>query len=194
MILLPSHNLILITPGKTASTSLRAELASVVPDIILLHGPQGNNTDYNKHTAKVPEALPESMRNPAVAVITRNPFDRAVSLWKHFVRHGKREITFPDYVDQVLTNDQRWWFFRFTIMQTLEGTRFDRIIRFESLLPDLQGLGIPLKSLSVRHGSGDATPWESYYNVETRDAVKLWGAADFEAFGYDATALDHFVA
>lgn len=161
------------------------------PDCVLLHGPQGNGTDFDKHTAKVPLALPVPMRDPTVAVICRNPFDRAVSLWKHFVRYGKRDVTFEWYVERILTSTDRWWFFRFTIMQTLEGTHFDKVIRFESLLNDLQSLGVELPTLQKRHMSNASQAWDTFYTPATRDAVRRWAEEDFSAFGYDPTALDH---
>lgn len=191
MILLPRLNLVIITPGKTASTALRAELKQQQHGAILLHGPQGGGADYHKHTPHVPLALPEGMRSPQVAVTVRNPFDRAVSLWKHYCRYGDRKVSFRQFVEQVLTNHGSWWFFRFTIADTLEGSHFDHIIRVESLLSDLQGLGINIKHLPVRHSHDTAEPYRRYYDQAVRDRVRQWAQEDFQLFGYDADELDY---
>ena len=189
MILIPKLNLVILTPGKTASSSLRLEMSKRKYGAILLHGPQGEGADYNRHTPHIPESLPEGMKDPKVAVIVRNPYDRAVSLWKHYRRYTDREISFAEFVDSILTAADSWWFFRFTISQTLEGTRFDHVLKFESLLDDLNRMGVKIKRLPSKNLAHDGTPYVAFYDADTQAKVRSWAADDFRLFGYEPDPL-----
>lgn len=78
MIICPEHDLVIITPPKTASTSLHAYAATLGGQTFYGLQPDGR---FSKHALTVPD---EAFGFSTVALVIRNPWDRLVSLFHSF--------------------------------------------------------------------------------------------------------------
>ncbi len=102
MIICPEHNLMIITPPKTASTSLHAYAATLGGQTFYGQQPDGR---YSRHALTVPD---EALAFATVALVIRNPWDRLVSLFHSLHASegyfGRPGLGFLDFADRATRN------------------------------------------------------------------------------------------
>lgn len=107
MIVLPELELILVTPPKTASTSLHALLCREPWRGIYVIGPTDPSVHVNQHSTHFP---PQFGLYPIAAVV-RQPLARLASLWVFMTEeqrfYRRPEISFAAYVRLVV--DRKGW-------------------------------------------------------------------------------------
>ncbi len=117
MLLLPEKRIIFYTPPKCSSTTIINVLTREA-GARLEHGPQGpwkiiGHFNYRDCTGKHTVIEPWISRNWKKYIFYRHPFDRFISLWKHYVKHTNNDVSFEAFVDMVEENvtDIGLWFY-----------------------------------------------------------------------------------
>lgn len=105
MLLLNELKIVIFTPNKCGSTTLNETLCGKGIGQMVL-GPQGpyvkHGFTYNDCIGKHSMFVPFWCQDWRKILITRNPYDRFVSMWRHFCRYHKQEIEFPEFVDRMI--------------------------------------------------------------------------------------------
>lgn len=134
---------------------------------------------------------------------SRNPYDRAISLYEYFKTSFGRPITFAQFIKKIhdegvpsiglfnswklsSCNPQKRW---------VENLELDFCGRFETLEDDfnrvLNHLDLPETELQHRNKSLRKRLSE-YYDPDTKKRVEDFYREDFEYFGYPVEPADHF--
>lgn len=165
---------LIVTPPKTASTSLRHHFAEF----------------YNGHQHD--HEIPADFHG-RIYVTCRNPFDRAISLWMHYLwdlaklRKGypdpeRPERSFDEFLELRPTLTEffgtaHWW------VRHLGKTR---VLRTENLENALKREGMLSGEASLpRYNQTRHRPWRECYCRDTAAIVMRDFAVDFEWFGYE---------
>lgn len=142
-----------------------------------------NSEDY--HETRTPPGCAEYYRWTTV----RNPYSRAVSLWKyHQDRENHPRYTFGRFCE-ILDSDGLLATLGFSAQSQcdfLVGQALDCVVRLEELKSGLSKLPFdkpPLESLRWINTTEHAA-WESYYTPEIAGRVRNWAKHDFELFEY----------
>lgn len=170
MIIASNWSWCLVTPPKTASTTLIALLPKLTSAFY---------TGY-QHDCR-------AFADGCLYVSVRSPWTRSVSLWRHKVGelHGQCHLyPFTEFMREVIAG-RLTDFFSFTMCDWLAGEPFHGLIRLENLASGLQQL--------VPGYTGDVpTLNTSHVNLgtwsmadEDRRLVLRWAAEDFAKFGYE---------
>lgn len=130
--------------------------------------------------------------------VTRNPFDRMVSLFHDF--HGQRgEIKEPSFEKFVLNGLVNIWkndvhFRPQTFFLNSKGEKFvSKAYRFEDGLDNILGEIIEklqLKNVNLGHArKSNRSQWQNYYsNPQVSEVIRDIYKSDFESFGYSFEA------
>lgn len=171
-----------VGPPKTASTSLHRWLSQP-----LLCERAWTAKGGDQHVSQPP---PEAIPFFTFASI-RNPYSRAVSLWRHGLISGPQEsppiprLEFAEFVARLPVATD---FYGSTQMAWLGAVRLDAVVRVEEIeaileLPPFAPWKAKLNPLlhlnASKHGS-----WQSYYDRRLADAVYRHFRDDFQSFGY----------
>jgi len=182
MILLPKHKMVFVDVPRTATTSLELMLCS-------FH----NGFTCGRHQQRTP-VWRDGWDHFAVV---RNPYDRAVSMWRHITQvrmtpgRGYRRrwadavkgYEFSDWVRYLGSPDKNFWARSQTEYLKPWRNIHLQLLRFENLTDDLDRL-TPFSSDSLTHlnkSEGKDDP----YTPELREAVRKWAREDFERWGYE---------
>lgn len=189
MIIFKDPPLAIITPPKNASTSLHMFLCS--PEIGGIHAigpmPMPEPVDIERHTVFIHRDWLAECRP---VFVVRNPYERAVSLWKHGIKYGnyQKDYTgnFIGFVrDWLKPNASHWW--QWPQIEYLRHCNSDLAAYFistERLKFGLGNLGIDLKGRNVPF-ENVSEGIRSLPNESSRDYVNLWAFADFKTFGFE---------
>ena len=125
--------------------------------------------------------------------VSRNPYDRAISIYRHICLHGVPEgYTFEKFSATYLSGD---WVCNhahacmvFNQVDFEKNVKpFDCVLKFDELAVDLVSLpfvdkkiDLPKMKRSVRYRN-----YSDYYTDFSKKAVMSWASEDFERFGYD---------
>ncbi|WP_417807424.1 sulfotransferase family 2 domain-containing protein [Thioclava sp.] len=126
--------------------------------------------------------------------VTRNPFDRMVSLFHDF--HDQRGLikasTFEDFI--LNRFDEKWsqqihFLPQSFFLHSASGQVTSEAYRFEDGLENILGKivdRLDLKNVEIGHARKSARKkWQDYYsNTKTAEVVRTVYASDFEAFNY----------
>jgi len=184
------RNLILLTPPKCGTVTLHQELPRFGATPTFGQQFDGGN---GEHTIHLPGDAWAAIERFRIAVVVRNPYTRATSLYGHYRRYWQAPyLPFPEFLARIVAAP-RHLFFNATISSMLsplehplDGRRplpVTHHVRLECLADDLKRLGYPIATALPR---AHALPHESLaaYTPQARDLVALWGLHDFERFGY----------
>ena len=187
---------VLITPPKTASTSITDTLKPIL-DIKRIIPQIDNCYDYieslNNAPAKHKTANDYKQYTDQyhVAGCIRNPFDRLCSWWKWMPVFDKQyvDVTFNQFVK---TNRKHPVFAPQYNFFTIDGQyKLDTLIRFENLQQDFDmfcGI-VNLPRIKLAHvNNSNRGHYSEYYDDETREIVAKKYAKDIEMFGYEFEA------
>ncbi|HUY92487.1 MAG TPA: sulfotransferase family 2 domain-containing protein [Pirellulales bacterium] len=169
-------------PPKTASTSLHEWLSQP-----LLCDQPWRPESGDQHDARPPAEASEFFAFASI----RNPYSRAVSLWRHRLGSGATEnppvpqLSFADFLawlpnaSDFYARSQAWW---------LAGAMLDFLLPFERIervldLPPIAPLKSSLLPLPHRNATSHA-PWPSYYDSVLAESVYRYFRDDFEILGY----------
>lgn len=190
MILLPSLNLCIVTPPKTASTSLHFALSREPWNGLSVIGPSMWKGNTDKHVA----AIPNEARGHQILVTVRHPLDRLVSLYQHYAReesfHGRYSMAFWEFANRVcrdesVTGSPVDTLYQWSISKHIEGvTSPMQFVRFESLESDLAAHGLTGLKLA-RENTSFRQPWPAYFDASLLAIAQPWAAEDAGCFGYD---------
>ena len=176
MIVLPDQELAIITPPRTASTSLHAALCREPYRGIYVIGPAFPPEHINQHTAFVP---PE-FGSFAVASTMRHPFDRLVSLWYFWLgqRNGAPSMSFKDFARVAIERKSLEPFYCLSISEWLYDVKIHQVLVVENLLEGVKKFGVRLAYIPHLHRTNRQPPWQSYYDAETLELVEPWAKPD----------------
>lgn len=154
----------------------------------------------------------EPLPNPdgKIYVSVRNPFTRAVSLWKHALYHlggggmptgpkqGRDRLTEEEYpFSQFLVDvrgDKYDAFFTFTLCRwLLYIPKVDDLIRLESINRDLRRLfpQLPRDFVTPHLNVGFDHTTRPYAEAANVESVLTWMQPDFDRFGYSSVPPEH---
>ena len=109
-----------------------------------------------------PTLIPLKAADYFIFASTRNPFDRAVSLWSHsqskssLLADSSYPMSFAQFVLEY--QPQATWFYRLSQSELLAPLRVDAVVRFDHLKEDLYRL--PSIAAAVRAGEVmEPLPW-----------------------------------
>lgn len=173
---------LIVTPPKTASTSLSRHFAELY---------SGHQHDHD---------LPADWTG-RVYVTCRNPFDRAVSLWQHRLYDLQRVVGgkipelaqrhgFADFLaERPSLNEffgpQSFW---------VGNLRRDGELHTETLDADLRAAGLLSGDEQLpRYNRTKHDPYESYYTPELAERVAQDFSSDFAMFGYQPVLPSEFI-
>ncbi|MGE0278356.1 MAG: sulfotransferase family 2 domain-containing protein [Nitrospiraceae bacterium] len=141
--------------------------------------------EYDGH-AFPGEKIPGEWRYGTV----RNPWDRAVSLYRFPPTAPAPEVTFRTFVESRMASHAGRWSLPVDHMAAPQARWLkdaDFLVRFENRDEDLaelaECLGRPLPDLHIGP-SPNRLPYRWYYTHETRDLIAEMYAEDIELFGY----------
>lgn len=179
MLTFPDLLLYLGTPARTASTSVREYCVASA-------GGVWSPNDWQHDLPANP--LPTGWR---LAIVVRNPFDRAVSMWHRLCLESPPGPAFEEYLLALPTApeppEDPYWHFRHSISRWLGGREPDVVLRFESLAADLgRLLEIDPPELPHLHQSQRIFErWNQYYLDPAATAAACdWAREDCRRFGY----------
>ncbi len=116
MLLIPEKRVVFYTPPKCSSTTVIKALTEQA-NAQLVHGPQGPwkvaGVDFQDSVGKHSVCVPWNVKNWKKYIFYRNPFDRFVSLWKHYVKHTTNDVGFEAFIDMVegMVGYPQHWFY-----------------------------------------------------------------------------------
>jgi hypothetical protein len=169
-LILSDKKILLLTPNKCSSTTINETLIKELGAQLVL-GPQG---PWRKHQGFEDEIGKHSVVIPYIAkywkkfIFWRNPFDRTVSLWRHYCKYSQHEIAFPHFIELVegwRKEPPKMWFYCWRMSEiieeagpgigVIEHNDFDtlnRVLNTTIKFPHLH---------KTEHG-----PWQSHYDPE----------------------------
>lgn len=189
MLVFPNHNLLIITPPKTAGKTLRRFFCgqSSIEAYEVVGPVAGDRT--SSHSAQIPDDY-GSMRR---AVVARHPLDRIVSLWHHlnewWAFHGEGSPDFAEFVDRLASGYYQRSVFGKSICEILGDTTFDEVIHFEFLEADLRRLGLNFEGTLPCYDSSTRRRWQDYFDETTYSTARSCAEADMFRFGYEENGL-----
>ena len=123
--------------------------------------------------------------------VARNPFDRAISMWKH--ESWVHIKSFREFCNEIISErpktDMQMWHIQDFYSHLFNNHIFllDHVIRFENLQEDFNTvcdkIEIPRQQLPHKNKSKHKH-YAEYYDDETREIVAKKYAKDIEYFGY----------
>lgn len=125
MLLIPEKRVMFYTPPKCSSTTVISVLTQQA-GAQLVHGPQGpwkkEGLMYTDSVGKHSVAVIWNFKNWKKYIFYRHPFDRFVSLWKHYCKHTTNDLSFEAFVDMVESQvgDPGMWFYTWRMRDIIE--------------------------------------------------------------------------
>jgi hypothetical protein len=186
MILCINPDLLIFTPPKTGSTSLRDHLCSNTRQGTNILGPQMGG-DIDMHTHHLPWVVCKGHLIEAQLLCPiRNPYLRALSLWSHWKTWWKHQAdySFQAFLRKIVIAN-RADFFSWTITRFAHETRRFNDIKFfnlENVVEQLNEYGLkmnnfPHSNKGIHEGYKDLTDEDLYL-------INIWAADDFHHGGY----------
>jgi hypothetical protein len=184
MILLLTHQVVIVTPPKTASDSLHRLFCSGPPwNGLALVGEHSEPGNIDKHYPR----LPNEAANCTTLLLVRHPLDRLVSLYLHRGRllsyRGEPTPSFEEHCRLLVDGKLVSWLFTSTIADLVGDWKPDRLVRVESLGRDLAEAGLVVPNVP-RVNFAFRRPWPAYYTPSLVQLVRPWAAKDADRFGY----------
>lgn len=203
------HTFIFISPPKTGSTSILSILLSFSDFENIIEQPEYNSFDFCEHTKDFQPDLCKKMfpknqqplrkhaflesyykkhlQQYKILACIRNPYDRAVSLWKweKLCKKQYNGVSFKQWLNMRMD----WWHRpQLDFLQTdIINMSSINLVRFENLQQDFDSvcdkIGIPRQQLPHKNKSKHKH-YTEYYDDETREIVAKKYAKDIEYFGY----------
>ncbi|MGZ9812024.1 sulfotransferase family 2 domain-containing protein [Pseudoroseicyclus sp. H15] len=200
---------IFLAVPRTGSTSLR-DLLDPYSDIKSVHITETNRNHPYYHHISARELKDIFDKNGwdfssySKFCVVRNPFDRVVSLYHHYLKH-RREGSFlrrayhkvtppPDfasYVQKIDPESRLTTTIRAFTCDSSGAALVDKVLKFEELSTELpvylQELGIPADKATLPHLNSSANrkvSYRDYYNDTLRAHVAKLYREDIERFGY----------
>lgn len=186
MIILEKPKAVLLTPPRTGSTTLHEHL----PHKKVVYGPPGPNTKYVNHHCTY---IPPSFIGYEKYIVVRNPYARAISIYKHCMQVGVgTQHTFDQWCAAYLREEN--FFFRpcswyeDQLCQILGGGAIvpepvDGFIQLERLHGDLWDKLHVMVRLDKRENV-ILLDREINYTRATAAVINEWADEDFKRYGY----------
>lgn len=183
VLVFPELRVALITPPKNGSSSLHLALTDhkLNTRAIWIEGPFPNAIGppmISRHSTYLPEEFEGYLR----AVVIRNPYDRAASLYRHWQGFQMFAGSFDDFVAEILPYPQLSPFAQAQAAYTEEAKVF---LRLETIENDLRILGIDfgesIPKLNSLRDENEKAPELSPYAL---GLLNFWAIEDFRKFGY----------
>ena len=164
------RSLTIITPAKCGSSSLHVALCTAEIGGMFAVG----HKDLNKHTNELPyEATLDGWQ---VAVLVRNPYDRAASLYRHSVEEGDSYLTFDQFIESVLLPREDP--FSHPISEKYSG--YSRYWKIEHIDDCLSDFGFSVSVPVINKSKIKAVVTEKHAQM-----LRDWANPDCEAFNYE---------
>lgn len=189
MIALTTEELVIVTPPKCASSAVHTALRGL-PGYVEILGPLPGDhaasfAEIERHTFIVPN----DYRGFRAAVLVRNPYARARSLYYHALRAEGDHYRgrFANFVaDRLISGRRTWWHWP---ASTFANFAFGPIgkttvapVRTEHLADDLAALGVSADFTERVNEHANSSPLPA--DDSTNGLVNAWAFDDFELGGY----------
>ena len=190
MILLYSKQIAIITPPKTASTTLLTTLCLPPYYGTLCIGPSGPGSNYyDQHSTILP---PAGFVWKKVAIV-RHPLQRFVSLWGHLAREQvlkfEQVISINDFSDVIANKLHPFYFYQWNQNDILKNEEYN-YVHVENLVQELIDLEIlkpETTSLPMINTFNYESSTPDYRNILDKDVIeklRWWWEPDAQRFGY----------
>lgn len=190
MILLYNKQIAIITPPKTASTTLLTTLCLPPYYGTLCIGPSGPESNYyDQHSIIVP---PAGFVWKKVAIV-RHPLQRFVSLWGHLAKEQvlkfEKVISIEEFADVISNKLHPFYFYQWNQNDIL-GSEEYIYIHVENLLTELISLDIikpettSLPHMNTFNYEGSTPHYKTVLSNEIIQKLKWWWEPDVIRFNY----------
>lgn len=190
MILLYGKKTAIITPPKTASTTLLTTLCLPPYYGTLCIGPSGPEKDYyDQHSIIVPPAGFEWRK----IAIVRHPLQRLVSLWGHLAREQvlkfETVISLQEFVDVIANNLHPFYFYQWN-QDTILGNNEYLYVHVENLLQELIEYEIiaqeteSLPNINTFNYEKSTPDYKTVLTEKDIEKLRWWWEPDANRFGY----------
>lgn len=168
MLVLDALQLVYVAAPKTASTSLHVWLSKIGGIEWAVGDPLHHSMDIPQHAV-----------NYLTFTTWRDPVDRAVSLWQHFVNDAGPS-TFPEFLEWVRSGCANP-FYSWSQRRWTESVRLDVVIEVSRVhtVRDLLPSTLEVPQIPCLNTTTHDDPL-SYYNDEIMDTVRSLYSEDFE--------------
>ena len=121
-----------------------------------------------------------------LAVLTRNPYARAKSLYAHAIHYDRERRDLATFIrDRLIGRRHSWCYWPVSVYVDLakrfSGQSSVELVRLEFVLENLHRLGVAIDEFPHEHVLDDSTP---DVKSEVADLVNLWARDDFTLGGY----------
>lgn len=189
MILFYDKEIAIITPPKTASTTLLHHLCRYPYNGIFCVGPSGPKEDFyiDHHSNICPQA---GFIWNRIAIV-RHPLQRLISLWGHLAKEQlmnlKQPVMIDEFVDIIAGKKHPFYFYQWNLDQILENYDYS-IVHVENIQQELVELDI-IKydtELPQRNSfNGSSSPdYREVLNTEQIEKLRWWWEPDAIRFNY----------
>lgn len=189
MILFYDKQTAIITPPKTASTTLLHSLCNHPYYGIFCIGPSGPKENFyiDHHSVICPQA---GFIWKKIAIV-RHPLQRLVSLWGHLAKEQlmnlKKPISIDEFVDVISNNKHPFYFYQWNLNKILVDNDY-QIVHIENLQIELLELDIiNYKTELPTRNSFNTSSSPDYQKVLTDEHInklRWWWEPDATRFGY----------
>jgi hypothetical protein len=188
MILFYEKEIAIITPPKTASSSLLYTLCAHPYYGILCIGPSDNGEYYDQHSIITPPA-PFIWKKVA---IVRHPLQRFVSLWGHLAREqvlNFQKITSIEEFVYIISNRLHLFYFYQHNQDTILGKDEYTYVHIENLKEELNNLEIidqntVLPQINTFRYKNSTPDYKDILSQTMIDQLEWWWKPDSERFNY----------
>jgi hypothetical protein len=176
MIIIHPKQILIFTPNKCASTTVISALKeNLKDDFGLVLGPQGPWKEYGidnvkDSVGKHSVVTPFEARTYKKYLLYRNPFDRFVSLWKHYCKYTSHEVDFSTFVGMVekwkIDKNHAMWFYTWRMDEIVKEAGYHvGLIHTTRINEDLnKALGTEIEFPTLHATVHE--PWHTYYTPE----------------------------
>src|SRR5262245_27866248 len=191
MIVLPRHRLVIVTPPKTASSSLHECLCTSAFGGIFVLGPQGDGPGpYEHHTGWIPWNYTEYR----IVIVVRNPYTRFLSLYDHACAYAQPGEEWPGSIDHFaasLWESDSHWFYRWSLSQFADGIHSGRDgqplaisgwVKTEDLEHGLQSYGVEVVVPRINASKSSS---RAPLTNSIRSLIEAQWVCDFQRFHYE---------
>ena len=196
MIVLPRHGLVIVTPPKTASSSLHRCLCTPEYGGIFVLGPQGDAPGpYEHHTGWIPWNYTEFR----IVIVVRSPYTRFWSLYDHARAYSQPGHAWPGSLDDfaaALSAMHTHWFYRWSLSHFADDIRSGRDgrplpitgwVKTEWLEEGLRAHGV---EASVPRINVSKFSHRAPLSTSIRNRIEGLWATDFQRFRYQLDATN----
>jgi len=181
MIAIPDKEIIFVTPPKCASSTLHKHFCINNNKYII--GPQFDRRNGKIAIDKHTYAIPFEFLKFKKYIFVRNPYNRAISLYNHYLLHEDitycKSINFDTFLEEILMGSMKNINFYSSLSEYSRYNCYENFIQIEFMNEYLKSLDLDPPTIKENVSSNQIKL--SNYN---KKIIQLWAKEDFESFNY----------